>query len=134
MCENVGGCEAGLPLLTWAKDDLAANPKTYVRLPTGTVPCSTQSRTETKKMKATWNVLYAAKIHIVRRYHKPNSEVRNSDTHGVLKLISNLNSYDLGFSTLGSLPPGGFHKRDRQSSAYGMGRTPRYSPIRSRQR
>ena len=39
MCENVGGCGASSPIVTWLKKDLAANPK-LARLPTSTTRCS----------------------------------------------------------------------------------------------
>lgn len=138
MCENVGGCEDDSPMLTWLKEDLAANPKTctlaYWHHP---LFSSGGEHGNTPKMKPTWDALYQAGVDAVVNGHdhdyerfasqdpngvpdsergirefvigtggadlrpfgatKPNSEVRDADTHGVLKLTLQPTSYDWEF-------------------------------------
>ncbi len=137
MCEEAGGCGEDSPMVSWLKEDLAANPKTctlaYFHHP---LFSSGQHGNQTK-MKQTWDALYAAKVDVVVNGHdhdyerfalqdptgeadsgrgirefvvgtggaglrpfetiQPNSEVRNADTHGVLKLTLNPTSYDWEF-------------------------------------
>jgi hypothetical protein len=138
MCENVGGCDANSPMVTWLKQDLALNPKpctaAYFHHPLfnsgseyGNIP----------KMKPSWDALYAAGAEVVLNGHEhvyerfapqtpagaadpaqgirefivgtggaehysfgtiqPNSQVRNADTSGVLKLTLHSGSYDWRF-------------------------------------
>ena len=133
MCENVGGCDAASPMLTWLKNDLAANPKTCTLAYWHHPLFSSGPHGNQTKMKPTWDVLYTADVDVVLNGHdhdyerfapqdpsgvtdsargirefvvgtggkthysfgtvKPNSEVRNSDTYGVLKLTLNSNNY-----------------------------------------
>ena len=142
MCENVGGCGESSPMVTWLKQDLAANPKActaaYFHHPLfnsgseyGNIP----------KMKPSWDALYAAGAEVVLNGHEhvyerfapqtpagtadsaqgirefivgtggashysfgtiqPNSQVRNADTSGVLKLTLHPGSYDWRFVSEG---------------------------------
>jgi hypothetical protein len=137
MCENVGGCERTSPMLTWLKQDLAANPKkctlAYFHHPL----FSSGTHGNQTKMRPTWDVLYAANADVVINGHdhdyerfapqrpdgtlarrkgirefvvgtggaelrpfastEPNSQVRNADTYGVLKLTLNRGSYNWKF-------------------------------------
>jgi hypothetical protein len=138
MCENVGGCDASSPQITWLKNDLAASTKSctlaYWHHP---VFSSGSTHSSDPKMKPAWDALYAAKAEVVLSGHehnyerfapqtpagvadstngiqefvvgtggrshygfgtiKANSEVRNSDTYGVLKLTLHSGSYDWQF-------------------------------------
>jgi hypothetical protein len=137
MCEQVGGCGATSPMVTWLEQDLAANSTTctvaYFHHP---LFSSGQHGNEIA-MKPTWDALYAAGADVVISGHdhnyerfapqrpdgtldtnlgirefvvgtggaglrsfgfiQPNSEVRNSNTHGVLKLTLHPSSYDWQF-------------------------------------
>ena len=137
MCENVGGCGATSPMLTWLKQDLAANPKkctlAYFHHPL----FSSGTHGNQPKMRPSWDVLYAANADVVVNGHdhnyerfapqrpdgtlaprkgirefvvgtggaelrafdsiKPNSQVRNADTYGVLKLTLNRRGYSWKF-------------------------------------
>jgi hypothetical protein len=138
MCENVGGCGATSPMLTWLEKDLAANPTrctlAYFHHPLFT---SGSGHGNNTKMGPTWEALYEADTDIVVNGHehvyerfapqnpsgeadpargirefvvgtggflpysfaktKPNSQVRNADTLGVLKLTLNQSDYDWEF-------------------------------------
>ncbi len=133
MCENVGGCGASSPMLTWLKNDLAANPQPCTLAYWHHPLFSSGPHGNQTKMKPTWDALYAANVDVVLNGHdhvyerfapqtpsgvadpasgirefvvgsggrshyefstiKPNSEVLNSDTYGVLKLTLNSSSY-----------------------------------------
>jgi hypothetical protein len=137
MCEKVGGCGASSPMVTWLKNDLAANPKkctlAYFHHPL----FSSGEHGNQTKMKPTWDALYVANADVVVNGHdhsyerfapqrpdgtrdrnrgirefvvgtgggshyafdtiKANSQVRNSDTYGVLKLTLNTGSYEWKF-------------------------------------
>jgi hypothetical protein len=155
MCEQVDGCDATSPMVTWLKDDLENNSKTctlaYFHYPLfssgkhGTVDADLMKT----NMTPTWDALYAAGADVVISAHdhdyerfapqdpegnpdpergitefvvgtggrglydwpltkteefqdgvfipKPNSIVRNNETHGVLKLTLHPSSYDWQF-------------------------------------
>lgn len=137
MCENVGGCDATSPMVTWLEQDLSSNPKActvaYFHHPL----FSSGEHGNNTKMRPTWDALYAANADVVLNGHdhnyerfapqspsgaadstrgirefvvgmgggshygivnvQPNSEVRNTDTYGVLKLTLHPTSYDWEF-------------------------------------
>ncbi len=137
MCEKVGGCGATSPMLTWLKNDLAANPRkctlAYFHHPL----FSSGKHGNQAKMRPTWDALYAANADVVVGGHdhhyerfapqrpdgtlarkrgirefvagmgggshypldtvKPNSQVRNTTTYGVLKLTLQPTSYEWQF-------------------------------------
>jgi hypothetical protein len=138
MCENVGGCGATSPMVTWLKNDLASNPRActlaYFHHPLFN---SGAEHGNDPKMKPSWDALYAAGADVVLSGHEhtyerfgpqtpagaadpaqgirefvvgtggashysigtiqPNSQVRNSDTYGVLKLTLHPGSYEWQF-------------------------------------
>lgn len=138
MCENVSGCGATSPMVTWLKEDLAGNPSSctlaYWHHP---VFSSGSEHGNDPKMIPSWDALYAAGADVVLSGHdhdyerfapqtssgaadpdrgirefvvgtggkshyafgtiRANSEVRNSDTNGVLKLTLHTSSYDWEF-------------------------------------
>ena len=134
MCEQVGGCEEGSPMLEWLEQDLAANPKTCTVAYWHHPLFSSGPHGNQAKIKPTWDALYAANVDVVVNGHdhvyerfapqtpdgaadpergirqfvvgtggythyqfedvQPNSEVRNSDTYGVLKLTLHRTGYD----------------------------------------
>jgi hypothetical protein len=71
MCENVGGCGATSPMLTWLKNDLAANPTsctlTYFHHPLFN---SGAEHGNDPKMKPNWDALYAAGAEVVLSGHE----------------------------------------------------------------
>jgi len=75
MCEKVGGCGASSPMVTWLKQDLAANPRTctlaYFHHPLFT---SGSSSGGSSKMKPSWEALYAAGADVVLNGHVHNYE------------------------------------------------------------
>jgi calcineurin-like phosphoesterase family protein len=137
MCEEVGGCGAASPMVTWLENDLAANPAdctlAYFHHPL----FSSGEHGNQTKMGPTWDALYAANADVVVNGHdhhyerfapqrpdgtrdrergirefvagmgggshyplgtvEPNSQVRNTDTYGVLKLTLHPTSYDWRF-------------------------------------
>lgn len=74
MCENVGGCGASSPMVSWLKQDLAANPKTctlaYFHHP---LFSSGKSGNKTR-MKPTWEVLYTKGADVVLNGHDHDYE------------------------------------------------------------
>jgi hypothetical protein len=138
MCENVGGCGASSPMVTWLKGDLADNPSSctlaYWHHP---VFSSGSEHGNDPKMIPSWDALYAAGADVVLSGHdhdyerfapqtssgvadpargirefvvgtggrshyafgtiRTNSQARNSDTNGVLKLTLHAASYDWQF-------------------------------------
>jgi hypothetical protein len=138
MCENVGGCGATSPMVTWLKQDLAANPAActlaYFHHPLFN---SGAEHGNDPKMRPSWDALYAAGAEVVLSGHEhtyerfapqtpagaadtaqgirefvvgtggashypfgtiqPNSQVRNSDAYGVLKLTLHSGSYEWQF-------------------------------------
>jgi 3',5'-cyclic AMP phosphodiesterase CpdA len=137
MCENVGGCGATSPMITWLKNDLAANP-TECTLAYFHHPLFSSGKNGNQtKMRPAWDALYEANADVVVSGHdhvyerfasqrpdgtldwnrgirefvvgtggaslntfstiKPNSQVRNRLTHGVLKLTLNEDSYSWKF-------------------------------------
>jgi hypothetical protein len=134
MCEKVGGCGATSPMLTWLKNDLAANSGKKCTLAYFHHPLfSSGDHGNQTKMRPTWNALYSANADVVVNGHdhsyerfapqrpdgirdgargirefvvgtgggehypfgsiKPNSQVRNANTFGVLKLTLNSGYY-----------------------------------------
>jgi len=138
MCENVGGCGASSPMVSWLKGDLDANPSSctlaYWHHP---VFSSGSEHGNDPKMIPSWDALYAAGADVVLSGHdhdyerfapqtssgvadpaqgirefvvgtggkshyafgtiRANSQVRNSDTNGVLQLTLHPSSYDWQF-------------------------------------
>jgi hypothetical protein len=138
MCENVGGCGATSPMVTWLKADLAANPTSctaaYFHHPLFN---SGAEHGNDPKMRPSWDALYAAGAEVVLSGHEhtyerfapqtpggaadasqgirefvvgtggkshypfgviqPNSQVRNADTNGVIKLTLHPGSYEWRF-------------------------------------
>jgi hypothetical protein len=137
MCEKVGGCGATSPMVSWLKNDLAANPSTCTLAYFHHPLFSSGMHGNQTKMRPTWEVLYAANADVVVSGHdhnyerftpqnpqgradtsrgirefvvgtgggslrsfgtiRPNSEVRNATTYGVLKLTLNPTSYAWNF-------------------------------------
>jgi hypothetical protein len=136
-CEKVGGCGATSPMVTWLKQDLAANP-TGCTLAYWHQPLfSSGQHGESPKMRPSYQVLYNNNAEAVLNGHehsyerfapqrpdgtldtargirefvvgtggashhpfgaiKPNSQVRNSGTYGVLKLTLHSGSYEWKF-------------------------------------
>src|SRR5215213_454635 len=75
MCENVGGCGAASPMVTWLKQDLAANTKTctlsYWHHP---VFSSGSEHGNDPKMRPSWDSLYAAGAEVVVNGHDHDYE------------------------------------------------------------
>jgi acid phosphatase type 7 len=138
MCEQVGGCGATSPMVSWLKQDLATNQRkctiAYFHHP---LFSSGSAHGNDPKMKPSWDALYAANAEVVLSGHdhnyerfapqspsgtldtargirefvvgtggthlrpmgtiKPNSQVRNTTTHGVLKLTLQPTSYEWNF-------------------------------------
>ncbi|MBA2712527.1 MAG: metallophosphoesterase [Rubrobacteraceae bacterium] len=137
MCENVGGCGASSPMLSWLEQDLAANQKACTLAYFHHPLFSSGEHGDQSKMRATWDALYGAGADVVLNGHDhdyerfapqsptggldtargirefvvgtgggshygiasagPNSQVRNTDTYGVLKLTLHATSYDWQF-------------------------------------
>ena len=137
MCDQVGGCTEGSPMVAWLKQDLAANPKTCTLAYFHHPLFSSGAHGNQTFMKPTWDALYAADADVVLNGHdhhyerfapqapsgaadstrgirefvvgmgggshygivsvQPNSEVRNTDTYGVLKLTLHPSSYEWKF-------------------------------------
>jgi hypothetical protein len=75
MCENVGGCGEGSPMVTWLKEDLAANPSSctlaYWHHP---VFSSGSAHGNDPKMIPSWDALYAAGAEVVLSGHDHDYE------------------------------------------------------------
>jgi acid phosphatase type 7 len=74
MCEKVGGCGATSPMLSWLKNDLAANPNkctlAYFHHPL----FSSGEHGNQTKMRPTWDALYAANADVVLNGHDHSYE------------------------------------------------------------
>jgi hypothetical protein len=139
MCREVGGCGATSPMVSWLKQDLAANADRACTIAYFHHPLfsSGSKHGSVPKMKASWDALYAAKAEVVVSGHEhnyerfapqspsgqaepdrgirefvvgtgggeqypfgtvqPNSQVRNANTFGVLKLTLHPSSYEWKF-------------------------------------
>jgi hypothetical protein len=139
MCEKVGGCGATSPMVSWLKQDLAANDDKACTLAYFHHPLfsSGSKHGNSPKMRPSWNALYAANAEVVLNGHdhdyerfapqrpdgtldnsrgirefvvgtggkslrpfgtiKANSQVRNANTYGVLKLTLHPTSYEWKF-------------------------------------
>ncbi|CAN5874960.1 hypothetical protein BH18ACT11_BH18ACT11_00980 [soil metagenome] len=75
MCENVGGCEATSPMVSWLKQDLAANPKActlaYFHHP---LFSSGSEHGNAPKMRPSWDALYVAGAEVVLNGHDHDYE------------------------------------------------------------
>src|SRR5215204_5962235 len=104
MCEQVGGCGATSPMVTWLKKDLAANPRTctlaYFHHPlfsSGPLSGGVNS-----KMKPSWQVLYAAKADVVLNGHlhnyerfAPQTPGGTADPEGIREFVVGTGGYSL---------------------------------------
>jgi hypothetical protein len=139
MCWEIGGCGARSPMVSWLKQDLAANDDRACTIAYFHHPLfsSGSKHGSASRMKASWDALYAAKAEVVVSAHEhnyerfapqtpsgeadpergirefvvgtgggehyplgtiqPNSEVRNANTYGVLKLTLQPSSYEWKF-------------------------------------
>jgi hypothetical protein len=139
MCEKVGGCGATSPMVSWLKQDLAANPRKCTIAYFNHSLFSSAWHDNQTQVRPIWNVLYAANADVIingrdhsyerfapqspsgtldtardirefvmgtggaglfsfdRGTIKPNSEVRNDHTYGVLKLTLHPSSYEWKF-------------------------------------
>ncbi len=74
MCEEVGGCGSTSPMLTWLKNDLAANPSdctlAYFHHPL----FSSGEHGNATKVRPIWNALYAADADVVLNGHDHDYE------------------------------------------------------------
>jgi Calcineurin-like phosphoesterase len=138
MCEEVGGCGPGSPMVGWLRKDLAANPNNKCTLAYFHHPLfSSGEHGNQTKMTASWEALYEANADVVVNGHdhdyerfapqtpdgaadpaqgirefvvgtggaerrpfstiQPNSEARDDNTPGVLKLTLKPAGYDWKF-------------------------------------
>ena len=120
-CKDVGGCDSGSPQERWLRADLAAHPVActvaYWHKP---LFSSGSAHGNDLTVKALWDALYDANADVVitldsargiREFvvgtggkglrpfgaPKPNSEVRNTEAFGVLKLTLHAKGYDWQF-------------------------------------
>lgn len=74
MCEDVGGCGATSPMVTWLKKDLAANPKSCTLAYFHHPLFSSGEHGNNAKMRPTWDALYAARADVVLNGHDHDYE------------------------------------------------------------
>jgi hypothetical protein len=74
MCEKVGGCGPTSPMLTWLKNDLAANPRACALAYFHHPLFSSGEHGNQAKMRPTWNALYAADTEVVLNGHDHDYE------------------------------------------------------------
>jgi hypothetical protein len=74
MCGKVGGCGSTSPMVTWLKQDLAANPRTCTLAYFHHPLFSSGKHGNVPRMRATWNALYAANADVVVNGHDHNYE------------------------------------------------------------
>jgi hypothetical protein len=74
VCHEVGGCGATSPMVTWLKNDLAANPKTCTIAYWHHPLFSSGSIGNHPSMRPTWDVLYAGNADVVVSGHDHNYE------------------------------------------------------------
>jgi hypothetical protein len=138
MCDRVGGCGSSSPMVTWLKQDLAANAGRSCTLAYFHHPLFNSGyQGNDPKMRPSWDALYAAGADLILSGHqhqyerfapqspsgaadstqgireiivgtggtshqplgtiKANSQVRNTNTYGVLKLTLRPDGYDWRF-------------------------------------
>jgi hypothetical protein len=126
MCELVGGCRRSSPMITWLKQDLAANPKActlaYFHHPLFSSGPLTWVRAD-RKMKPTWRVLYAANADVVLNGHLHNYERFAPQTpsgvadpaQGIREFVVGTGGYSLNtFKTVRA------NSEERSASTYGV--------------
>ena len=74
MCENVGGCGATSPMVSWLKQDLAAHPKPCTLAYWHHPLFSSGYHGSDPKMKPSWDALYAANAEVVLNGHDHDYE------------------------------------------------------------
>jgi calcineurin-like phosphoesterase family protein len=74
MCEQVGGCGPTAPMLTWLKNDLAANRKTCTLAYFHHPLFSSGSHGDQTFMRPAWDALYAANADVVINGHDHDYE------------------------------------------------------------
>ncbi len=74
MCENVGGCKATSPMVTWLEQDLAANPKSCTLAYFHHPLFSSGEHGNQTKMRPTWDALYEANADVVLNGHDHDYE------------------------------------------------------------
>jgi hypothetical protein len=75
MCDKVGGCGANSPMVTWLKNDLAANASTKCTLAYFHHPLFSSGEHDNQaKVKPVWNALYAANAEVVVNGHDHDYE------------------------------------------------------------
>ena len=74
MCDQVGGCTESSPIVTWLKQDLAANPKTCTLAYFHHPLFSSGEHGNQTFMKPTWDALYAADADVVVSGHDHDYE------------------------------------------------------------
>ena len=104
MCENVGGCEDTSPMVTWLKNDLAANSANKCTLAYWHHPLfSSGEHGNNINMKPSWEVLYAANADLVINGHdhdyerfapqRPNGTVDSA--RGIREFVVGTGGYSL---------------------------------------
>jgi calcineurin-like phosphoesterase family protein len=98
MCENVGGCGPGSPMLDWLEQDLAANPTSCtLALWHHPVFSSGSEHGSDPKMVPSWDVLYAAGADVVLSGHEHDYERFAPQTSsGVADLYQGIREFVVG--------------------------------------
>lgn len=73
-CREVGGCRTGSPMISWLKEDLAANPKKCTLAYWHSPLFSSGKHGGRPKMQPSWEVLYAANADVIVNGHDHDYE------------------------------------------------------------
>jgi hypothetical protein len=124
MCEKVGGCGSTSPMLSWLKNDLAANSAKACTLAYFHHPLfSSGKHGNATKVRPIWNALYAANADVVVNGHDHNYErFAPQRPDGALDMARGIREFVVGtggasHSWFGTVKP---NSRVRNASTYGV--------------
>jgi acid phosphatase type 7 len=124
MCENVGGCGATSPMVSWLKQDLTANPKActlaYFHHPLFN---SGAEHGNDPKMRPSWDALYAAGAEVILSGHEHTYERFDPQTPaGVADSAQGIREFVVGTGGASHYPFGTIqpNSRVRNNDTYGV--------------
>ncbi len=123
MCELAGGCGATSPMVTWLKQDLAANSTTCTLAYFHHPLFSSGKHGNNSKMIASWRALYAANTDVILSGHDHSYErFAPQRPDGTLSWRRGIRQFVVGTGGAGLYPFGAIkaNSQKRSASAYGV--------------
>ena len=125
MCEQVGGCGATSPMVSWLKRDLAANPTTCTAAYFNHPLFSSGRHGNQAKVRPIWEALYAANADVVvngrdhdyERFAPQDPGGTRDDSRGIRQFVVGTGGAHLVGFDLGTLKP---NSQVRSDDTYGV--------------